>query len=108
MKMTIDASIMHTMFRNYNRDYFSFTGLETLLEYYDEIDPNMEFDPIAICCDCSEFGDNCALTFADMINDYGYIMEDAEVFTADELAEALADHTTVLHVANGNYIVFCF
>lgn len=107
MKMTVDANMMKEIFKNYNRDYYTVSGLEALLDFYNEIDENMEFDPIAICCDCSEFGEHCTLSFADMINDYGYIMN-GESFTARELAEALEEHTTVLHVDNGNYIVFSF
>ena len=107
MKMTMTAAMMKEIFVNYDRDYYTVSGLEALLNFYDEIDENMEFDPIAICCDCSEFGEHCTLSFDDMINDYGYIM-DCENFTAEELAEALEDHTTVLHVENGNYIVFSF
>ena len=47
MKMTVDAGMMKEMFVNYDRDYYSFSGLETLLDYYDEIDPEMEFVVIA-------------------------------------------------------------
>ena len=127
--MTIDAGIMQEMFRNYDRDYYSFSGYETLLDYYDEIDENMELDVIAICCDCSEYGENCTLSFDDMINDYGhmYTFEEwkEDVFIDDDddddemgedekedyikaLIECLESYTAVLHVPNGNYIVFAF
>lgn len=43
-----------------NRDYYTFEGLESLLNYYNEIDENMEFDCIAICCDCTEYGKGAA------------------------------------------------
>lgn len=124
MRMTVDAGMMKTMFVNYNRDYYSFTGLEILLDYYDEIDENMEFDPIAICCDCTEYGDKniCAMSFDDLVSDYGYLypvdeyLEDNELteseFDNDEYLESLIDKlenkTTVLRVPNGNIIVFAF
>lgn len=122
MKMTVDAGMMKEMFVNYDRDYYSFSGLETLLDYYDEIDPEMEFDPIAICCDCTEYGENAACSFDDLISDYEYkypveewlednALEENEFdndLYIDSLVERLEDETTVLHVANGNYIVFAF
>lgn len=122
MRMTVDAGMMKTMFVNYNRDYYSFTGLETLLDYYDEIDENMEFDPIAICCDCTEYGDNCTMSFDDLISDYGYLYPADEYLTDNYLTESefdndeylesligkLENETTVLRVPNGNIIVFAF
>ena len=122
MKMTIDAGMMKEMFVKYDRDYYSFTGLETLLDYYDEINPEMEFDPIAICCDCTEYGENTACSFDDLISDYGYkypveewlednALEENEFdneYYIDSLVERLEEETTVLHVPNGNYIVFAF
>ena len=122
MKITIDAGMMKEMFVNYDRDYYSFSGLETLLDYYDEIDPEMEFDPIAICCDCTEYGESAACSFDDLISDYGYKypveewLEDNALdenefdndLYIDSLVERLEEETTVLHVPNGNYIVFAF
>ena len=123
MKMTVDAGMMKEMFVSCGRDYYSYSGLETLLDYYDEIDESMEFDPIAICCDCSEFGNNhCELSFDDLINDYGYLYPvdewlddnaltenefDSDLYI-DSLIDRLEDETTVLRVPNGNVIVFAF
>lgn len=123
MKITVDAGMMKEMFANYTRDY-SFSGLEALLDYYDEIDPEMEFDLIAICCDCTEYGENATCSFNDLISDYGYkypVEEWLEEWTENEfeesefdndyidsLVERLKDETIVLRVSNGKYIVFDF
>lgn len=119
MKMTVNAWDMKRIFVEIDRDYYSVNGIDALLEYYDEIDENMEFDPIAICCDCTEYGNHgAACDFADLINNYGYIYPrsrlDAGVDEYSEsdyvatLVEVLERKTTVLHVCNGNYIVFEF
>lgn len=122
MKITVDVSDMKERFEALDRDYYTWDGLEALLEYYDEIDENMEFDAIAICCDCTEYGENAACSFDDLISDYGYkypveewlednALEENEFdndLYIDSLVERLEDETTVLHVANGNYIVFAF
>lgn len=113
MKMTVDAQIMKQVFKDYDRNYYSVNGLNALLDYYDGIDPNIEFDPVAICCDCSEYGEHGAiLSLNDLANDYGYLLNREEYGDENEylkaLIEVLEDHTTVLHVCNGNYIVFEF
>lgn len=125
MKMTVTAEMMKEMFVNYDRDYYSFSGLETLLYYYDEIDPEMEFDPIEICCACTEYGEGAACSYDDLIDDYGYKYPTEEYLEdngleedefdkdlyVDSLVEHLEEETTILHVPNvpnGNYIVFNF
>lgn len=115
MKMTVNAWDMKRVFAEMGLDYYSMAGLDALLEYYDE------FDPIAICCDCTEYGAHGAIcSMANMIADYSYIypveewQEDnggAEYNEAEYIAalvEQLECRTTVLDLSNGNYIVFAF
>lgn len=117
MKITVDVYDMKERFVAMDRDYYSFEGLESLLDYYNEIDENMELDCIAICCDCTEYGDGVTCSFSDLIDEYGYkypvedYKEDNDIDESDYIAalvEVLEDYTTVLHVSNGNYIVFSF
>lgn len=121
MKFTVDCYDAKQIMKVYDRDYYSVNGLAAILEYFDEIDENAEFDPVAICCECTEFGNHGAIcSFANMINDYEYFytaadwMQDtgAEEYSEDDyiaaLVEVLEDKTQVLHVCNGNYIVFAF
>ena len=54
MKITVDTYDMKRKFEAYGRDYYTIKGLETILDFYNEIDENIEFDVIAICCECSE------------------------------------------------------
>lgn len=115
---------MKDEFVKMNRDYYSFSGLEALLEYYNMIDENMELNCIAICCDCTEYGEGegAVYSLSDLINDYGYKYtveeykkdnniegseyDETEYITA--LVEVLERYTTVLKCSNGNYIVFEF
>ena len=117
MKITVEAAMAKRLFERYDRDYYSLEGLETIIDFYDEIDDNMEFDAIAICCDCSEYGRGCCLSFSDMISDYETMvideyadswhdMDDRE--KASAIVDELERRTTVLHVSNGNYIVIAF
>ena len=55
MVQTINLSDFRDAFRSYDRkDNFSYEGLELLFDMFEELDPNMELDVIAICCDYSE------------------------------------------------------
>ncbi len=122
MKITIDAYDMKERFIAMDRDYYTIEELETLIDFYDEINPEMEFDLIAICGDCTEYGENAVCSFNDLISDYGYkypveewlednALEKSEFdndLYIDSLVERLEYETLVLHVSNGNYIVFDF
>ena len=62
-------------------DNFSYEGLQELFSYLDEMDSELEFDPIAICCDfsqCSldEFKDSFPAIEGIMI-DEGLTLEDS-------------------------------
>ena len=111
MKMTIDAGIAQEMFKNWDRNYYTYEAIETLLDYYDEIDDNMEFDVIGICCDWNEYGETPCLKWKDFISDYGYLldveeweeeneMEYDEDLYIDSLIEILEDKTVVLRLSN--------
>ena len=54
MKQTVTLeSFMHA-FHSYNRyEQFGYQALKVLFEYFEEVNPDMELDVIAICCDYS-------------------------------------------------------
>ena len=114
MKKTINANDLYNEFRAYDRDYYTYDGYEALLNYYDEINPDMELDVIGICGDCTEYGEGAACSISDMIADYGYLINDdidddiPREDYVEQLVDALNDRTTVLELPNGNYIVFAF
>lgn len=71
--------------------------------------------------DCTEYGEDACCSFDDLINDKGYAYPiedykaDNDIETDDEfdqddyivaLVKKLEQRTTVLHVSNGNYIIF--
>ena len=110
MKMTIDAGMMKDMFKNYDRDYFTYEACEAINKYYDEVDPDVEFDPIAICCDWSEYGDTPCLTWQNLFDDYGYLLkneydeEELDKMNEDEkrenLINILEDETMVIRLSD--------
>lgn len=92
MKITVDAAMMKEYFVNYDRDYYTMEALEALLEYYDNVDENMEFDPIGICCEWSEYGETPCLTWDDLMSNYGYLLSE----WADNLDPWLVDETAAM------------
>ena len=94
MKKTIDVQDFIQAFRDYNRqDNFSIAGLEALFEMFEEIDPDMELDVIAICCDYSE--SNFESIASDYDIDISDCADDEERFNA--VVEYLQDETHVVY-----------
>lgn len=123
MKKTIfNGNDLRKEFVDYNRDYYSLDGYEALLDFYDEINENMELDVIAICGECTEYSDYATCDIDDMIGDYGYIytkeeyMSDNDITSEEfnqedyiiELITRIEYRTTVLKLKNGGYIIFSF
>jgi hypothetical protein len=53
MHQTIGLSDFRAGFK-YRPDNFSYEGLGALFDYFESMGDDVEFDPIAICCDFSE------------------------------------------------------
>ena len=122
MKMTVWTGLAMDMLVAHDRaNYFSWDGMEMLLDWYDE---NAEFDIVGICCEWTEYGDGVTLGFDSLIHDYGYRLPlqdwlDEKDYTSDEyendddlqdeylhdLVDELENFTTVLRVQNGNMIL---
>jgi len=85
MKTTIShASQFRDAFRQADRqDQFSYEALNMLYEYFEDIDPDMELDVIAICCEYSEDNPD------DIIANYSI---DVEGMDEDEKIEAVRDY----------------
>ena len=123
MKKTIlNGNDLRKEFVDYNRDYYSLDGYEALLNFYDEIDENIEVDIISICGECTEYSDYATCDIDDMIGDYGYIYTKEEYLSDNditpeefnqkdyisELINRIEYRTTVLKLKNGGYIIFSF
>jgi hypothetical protein len=99
MKQTIQLHDFREAFRLFGRlDNFSREGLKLLFEYCEEIDPDMELDVIAICCDYSED------TVEGIAKNYIIDLEGCE--SEQDVIEAVRDylnhHTTIVgETANG-------
>ena len=69
MKQTINLSQFRDEFNAIRPNNFSYEGLERLYEYFEEFDPNMELDVIAICCDF------CEMTMDEIFDAYPDVLD---------------------------------
>ena len=89
------------------QDQFSYEGLEALFSYLEEIEEDtgesIEFDPIGLCCEFSEYATATEAAF-----EYGY-EADTENFDAENDAlEWLEYRTSVIKLDNDGIIIQCF
>lgn len=110
MKQTLTATDLYITLRECYGCYFSYGAAEALLEYYDDIDEEMECDPIAINCEWTEY-DVAGIDeeIDHFFDDYSYLLEKEEDETDDDyflrLIDELETRTDVLRCDNGSYLV---
>ena len=108
MKITLTESEFINRFLAIRPNQFSREALAALFEHLGELEREMqeevEFDPIGICCDWTEYAS--ALEAAEA---YGFEAEDAEDEQADKAEQDaltfLCDETTVLELSSGGVVV---
>jgi hypothetical protein len=103
MKQTVDnASQFRDAFRTMGRhDQFSYEGMELLFDYFEELDPDMELDVVAICCDYSEDSPD------DIVESYGIESDDEDEPDAAEAATAyLEANSTIVGITSTGSIVY--
>jgi len=85
MKQTLTKDMFRFQMNQIRPDNFSYEGQGELFDYLDEMDSELEFDPIAICCDFSQ----CSLD--EFLQAYPSIKvdDDADKF---EKQEAIMSH----------------
>lgn len=87
-------------FDDYNRSSnFTVAGRKALFEMLEEFSPEMELDPIAICCDFTEYA-----SLEEWKQDYEYVAEDEDE-EDDYALDYLRDRTIVLELDNGGLII---
>lgn len=112
MIMTLNFSQFYDNWPESRKGQFSYEGLKALFdyleEYEDSTDEKIEFDPIAICCDYTEYDNELAGA-----SEYGFKPEETETTEliekeAEQNEEArlwLEDRTSVIECENGHIII---
>jgi hypothetical protein len=81
-------------------DQFSYEGMELLFDYFEGLDPDMELDVVAICCDYSEDSPK------DIIDAYGIESDDEEIEPSEAATAYLEANSTVVGVTASGSIVY--
>jgi hypothetical protein len=105
MKLSIDnASEFRNQFVAHNRDNFTHEAYELLFNYFEDCDPDMVLDVIAICCDYAED------TVKGIAEAYGLELPEDE--TEEEHRQAvfdyLSDHTSVVGDTIDGFVYLSF
>ena len=78
------------------KNNFSYNGLNSLFDYFEELEEDMgqeiDFDPIAICCEFSEYEN-----FEEIKENYN----STDIQTMDDLR----DHTSVIEIENTDRLI---
>ena len=97
MMYITDAYFAKELMKYMNRDKFSIDALKHILEFYDEIDEPVEFDPVGICCYWAEYApEEVYRIWKEYIKDG---MSD------DQILEALNDKLYAVKLENGNFLI---
>ena len=109
MKQTVTESMFIDSFPESYKDNFSYEGKKALFEYLEELEEGcnqeLELDPIALCCEYSEYESalDAAETLTMSVEEE--ILEDAGCEDDDEIEEAcmdwLRDNTMVIEHPEG-------
>jgi hypothetical protein len=105
MKQTLSLDEFRHSFMNIRPTNFSWEGLEILFDWFEDLEQSMEheieFDPIAFCCDYSE------ASVREIIDGFAIDLEGLEPDEVDEFVlDYLNDRTIVLGVCTHGEIVF--
>lgn len=107
MIIRLSVSDAFEMMRRMGRDYYSYEALEHIMNFYDEIDENTEFDPIAICGEWTEYED-----LEELYNNYSsYIDVDENLDEDDDdrfNLDRLEAETYVYRLKNGHILIQAF
>lgn len=105
MKMTLNFSQFYDNWPDSRKEQFSYEALKAIFDYYEEYTDDtgeeIEFDPIAICCEWSEYP-----TALECATSYGFTSREETPEEAEDRArEWLEDRTTVLVLEKGIVII---
>ena len=104
MKLTLTSYDFVNLFGQRRPDNFSRDALAALYEYYrdseEDTGEEIEFDPVSICCDWTEYD-----SASEAAEAYGWEAGEAE--GEKEALQYLHDETTVLELEKG-YVVLNF
>jgi hypothetical protein len=106
MKISIDtAGQFRDQFAQCGRkDQFSYEALGLLFDYFEEIDPDMELDVVAICCEY------CEDTYEGIAKNYVIDLEgcESEQDEIEAIRDYLNDNTSIVGETAAGFVYLSF
>lgn len=102
MIQTVTKSVFIDAFARIRPDNFTRDALSALYDHFEEIDPNMDLDVVAICCDYSEYS-----SAAEAAQEMGWerSSDEDEDQAEESAAEWLTGRAELIRVENGSVVV---
>lgn len=106
VKSYIDNTKLFHDLKAMDRNNFTYDGSKALMDYLDDMDENIEYDPIAFCCNFAEYAESEYIALSEefshapKICDYSDDDESHEAHKVD-LMDWLRDETTVIEFDGG-------
>lgn len=102
--MKIDVYDFKQLARNSRLSSFSEDALESMFDFYEETDADVDYDPVAFNCEWTE------LTGEELIEQYSYLLDsdEEEEDIEESIVSELKTRTTLFELNNGNYLVHEF
>jgi hypothetical protein len=108
IKLNISETQLYHDLKAMGRNNFSYEGAKALMEHLEQlsedIGENIDYDPIAFCCDYVEYSDG---EFEQLASDFDQDFGQGDDLDHDELMSWLRDRTNVIEF-NGGIIVQSF
>ena len=103
MKQTVNLeSFMHAFHAHNRYEQFGYEALKVLFEYCEDVNPDMELDVIALCCDYSHDG------VMEIANNYSIDLSDCADAEdrVDVVRDWLNEHTSIIGETDTGF-VYC-
>tara|TARA_R110000751_G_scaffold248544_1_gene348288 strand:- start:632 stop:967 length:336 start_codon:yes stop_codon:yes gene_type:complete len=102
IKTITDTSKLFHDLKAMGRDNFSYDGANALQEYLanlsDEIGENIDYDPIAFCCDFAEYSEE---EYEGLAGEYSQDFGKGDDFDRSDFMNWLQDNTTIIEFTGG-------
>lgn len=102
VKSYIPDSQLYDDLKAMDRNNFSYDGAKALMEYLEDLSEdmgeNIEYDPIAFCCDFAEYSE---CEYGGLAEEYGQDFGQGEDFDETAFFDWLGDNTSVIHFDGG-------
>jgi len=98
IKRIYSSSELYHDLKSMDRNNFSYEGAAALQEYLEELDFDIDYDPVAFCCDFAEYAES---EYEALAAEYSQEFGAGDDFDSEAFISWLQDQTTVIDFGGG-------